>query len=201
MAYPAAEPLGDQGETLAVPKTPGAAEKKAHGRTRKRSEYLSWDDYFMSLAFLTSKRSKDPATQVGACIVNQNNQIVGIGYNGFPRGISENDDMLPWGKVGEKLDTKYPYVCHAEMNAISNTPSLASLQGCRLYSSLFPCNECSKLIIQSGITKVIYSEKKTRASWEQTASERMFDLAGIGQEQFTPSKPVELPFGERRVGL
>jgi len=119
-----------------------------------RSEYLSWDEYFMSVALLSAQRSKDPSTQVGACIVNNNLRIVGIGYNGFPIGCS--DDALPWGKVGEWENTKYPFVCHAEMNAILNK-NQADIQGATIYTSLYPCNECAKLVIQSGIKRVVYA--------------------------------------------
>ena len=119
-----------------------------------RTSTLSWDDYFMSIAFLSAMRSKDPSTQVGACIVNNENKIVGIGYNGFPRGC--DDDKLPWSRIGNtSLDTKYPYVCHAEMNAILNKNE-ANITGSRMYVALFPCNECAKLIIQSGIKEIIY---------------------------------------------
>ena len=122
--------------------------------TRKRTEgVISWDDYFMSVAFLSAMRSKDPSTQVGACIVNPiHNRIVGIGYNGFPRGC--DDDELPWARTGEELETKYPYVCHAEVNAVLNKNS-ADVHGCTIYVGLFPCNECAKMIIQSGIKEVV----------------------------------------------
>ena len=122
----------------------------------KRTDYISWDDYFMSIAILTAKRSKDPNTQVGACIVDQNKRIVGMGYNGFPNGCS--DDEFPWERKGEFLDCKYPYVVHAEPNAILN--STASLQNATLYVTLFPCHECAKLIIQSGIKEIVYISDK-----------------------------------------
>ncbi|XP_059500840.1 deoxycytidylate deaminase isoform X2 [Stegostoma tigrinum] len=115
---------------------------------RKREDYLEWSEYFMAVAFLSAQRSKDPNSQVGACIVNPENKIVGIGYNGMPNGCS--DDILPWARTGpNKLDTKYMYVCHAELNAILNKNS-ADVKGCTMYVALFPCNECAKLIIQSG---------------------------------------------------
>ena len=120
----------------------------------KRRDYLSWDDYFTAVAFLTSKRSKDPRTQVGACIVDVNKCIVGIGYNGFPRGCS--DDYLPWGRTGDSsLQQKYAYVVHAEVNAIMNKGS-KDVKGSTLYVALFPCNECAKVIIQAGISEVVY---------------------------------------------
>ncbi|XP_031151270.1 deoxycytidylate deaminase isoform X3 [Sander lucioperca] len=115
--------------------------------TTKREDYLEWPEYFMAVAFLSAQRSKDPSSQVGACIVNQENKIVGIGYNGMPNGC--DDDLLPWSRsADDRLDTKYPYVCHAEMNAIMNKNS-ADVKGCTMYVALFPCNECAKLIIQS----------------------------------------------------
>ena len=112
----------------------------------KREDVLGWDEYFMSLALLSAGRSKDPNTQVGACVADPHNRIVGIGYNGFPRGCS--DDRLPWAREGAYLDTKYPFVCHAEVNAILNAIT-RDLTGCRMYVALFPCNECTKIIIQS----------------------------------------------------
>ena len=123
----------------------------------KRQDYISWDEYFMGVALLSAKRSKDPSTQVGACIVNDKNKIVGAGYNGLPIGCS--DDEFPWDKQGSFLDTKYPFVCHAELNAILNNIGM-DLKGCRIYTALFPCNECSKAIIQSGISEVIYLSDK-----------------------------------------
>uniref|UniRef100_A0A3B3TSI0 dCMP deaminase n=1 Tax=Poecilia latipinna TaxID=48699 RepID=A0A3B3TSI0_9TELE len=118
------------------------------GATRKRDDYLEWPEYFMAVAFLSAQRSKDPSSQVGACIVNQENKIVGIGYNGMPNGC--DDDLLPWSRsADDRLNTKYPYVCHAELNAIMNKNS-ADVKGCTMYVALFPCNECAKLIIQAG---------------------------------------------------
>ena len=119
----------------------------------KRQDYISWDEYFMGIALLSAERSKDPNTQVGACVVNQDNKIVSVGYNGMPLGVS--DDDFPWEREGSFLDTKYPYVCHAELNAILNNPGI-SLKNCSIYVPLFPCNECCKAIIQSGIKKVLY---------------------------------------------
>lgn len=138
--------------------------------------HISWDEYFMGVALLSAKRSKDPSTQVGACVVNKDNRIIGIGYNGFPTGCRDED--FPWGKTDEdKLNTKYPYVVHAEPNAILNCTS--SLKDSTLYVTLFPCNECAKLIIQSGIRKVIYMSDKYRNEVSSIASRRMFDAAGI----------------------
>ncbi len=130
----------------------------------------------MGVALLSAKRSKDPSTQVGACIVNKKNKIVGAGYNGLPIGCS--DDDFPWDKQGEFLETKYPYVCHAELNAILNNIGM-DLQGCKIYTALFPCNECAKSIIQSGITEVIYLSDKYEGSEVFKASRRILDQAGV----------------------
>lgn len=146
----------------------------------KRNDYISWDEYFMGVAILSSKRSKDPSTQVGACIVNQDKKIVGIGYNGFPHGI--NDDEFPWGKEGNYVDTKYPYVVHAEPNAILNSTS--SLNGCSIYVTLFPCCECAKLIIQSGIKEIVYISDKNSCDETTIASKRLFEAAGVKLRQF-----------------
>ena len=127
--------------------------------TSKRTDYLTWDEYFMAVALLSAERSKDPSTQVGACIATDQNKIVGVGYNGFPIGCS--DDELPWDRQGDFLSTKYPYVCHAELNAVLNSIS-TDLIGCRIYVGLFPCNECTKVIIQSGIEEIIYLSDKYR---------------------------------------
>ncbi|XP_068448008.1 deoxycytidylate deaminase isoform X3 [Clinocottus analis] len=146
--------------------------------TRKREDYLEWPEYFMAVAFLSAQRSKDPSSQVGACIVNQDNKIVGIGYNGMPNGC--DDDQLPWSRSADnRLDTKYPYVCHAEMNAIMNKNS-ADVKGCTMYVALFPCNECAKLIIQAGIKDVIFHSDKYHDSPEMEASRRLLTMAGIG---------------------
>jgi dCMP deaminase len=143
---------------------------------KKRQDYISWDEYFMGVALLSAKRSKDPSTQVGACIVNDKNKIVGAGYNGLPIGCS--DDDFPWEKKGEFLDTKYPYICHAELNAILNNIGM-DLQGCKIYTALFPCNECSKAIIQSGITEVIYLSDKYEGNDVFKASKFMLDKAAV----------------------
>ncbi|RME30817.1 cytidine deaminase [Candidatus Woesearchaeota archaeon] len=150
-------------------------------KTRKREDVLSWDDYFMAVAILSAQRSKDPHTQVGACIVNPEKKIVGIGYNGFPWGCS--DDKLPWGREGGFLDTKYPYVCHAELNAIMNK-SAADLRGCTLYASFFPCNECAKLIIQAGITEVVYLSDTYHDKPAWVASRRLFSLAKVKTRKY-----------------
>ena len=142
----------------------------------KRTDYLSWDAYFMGVALLSAQRSKDNHTQVGACIVNAENKVVSVGYNGMPTGC--NDDMMPWERDGGFLDTKYAYVCHAELNAILNR-NAASLQGCRLYVSLFPCNECAKAIIQAGIKTLVYDCDKYSDTASVIASKRMLNAAGV----------------------
>jgi dCMP deaminase len=142
----------------------------------KRSNYISWDEYFMGIALLAARRSKDPSTQVGACIVNQQNKILSVGYNGMPIGCS--DDVFPWEREGEALDTKYPYVCHAELNAILNNIGF-SLADCKIYVPLFPCNECSKAIIQSGIREVIYISDKYAETDSVRASKKMMEHAGV----------------------
>lgn len=141
----------------------------------KRQQVISWDEYFMGLAHLSALRSKDPSTQVGACIVDGNNKVVSIGYNGFPMGCS--DDEFPWGREGGMLESKYAFVVHAELNAILNSPR--SLAGCTLYVSLFPCNECAKAIIQSGIRKVVYECDKYAKEDNVIASKKMLRAAGV----------------------
>lgn len=164
---------------------------------QKRTDYISWDEYFMGIALLSAKRSKDPSTQVGACIVNTQNKIVGAGYNGLPIGC--HDDDFPWGKTGEHLQTKYPYVCHAELNAILNNIGI-SLHGCRIYTALFPCNECAKAIIQSGIQEVVYLSDKYSGNDLFIASKRMLDTAGIKLRKVeTTIHAIELSFDEHKV--
>lgn len=141
-----------------------------------RKDYVSWDECFMAMAMLIAQRSKDPSTQVGACIVNQDHIVMGLGYNGLPRGL--NDDEYPWSKKdGNFSETKYPYVVHAEMNAILN--SQQRLKNCIMYVTLFPCNECSKAIIQSGITKLIYFSDKHAHRESTIASKKMLQDAGV----------------------
>ena len=147
----------------------------------KRTDYITWDEYFMGVALLAAKRSKDPNTQVGACIVDDNNVIISTGYNGLPNGCS--DDEFPWNREGEI--TKYPFVVHAELNAILNATG-KSLRGARIYVDLFPCNECAKAIIQSGIKEVIYLSDKYADTPATQASKRMLNAAGIMFRQFTP---------------
>lgn len=154
-------------------------------RRGKRQDYLSWDEYFMCIARLSAMRSKDPSTQVGACIVNADRHIVGVGYNGFPLGCS--DDELPWGKDGSFLETKYPYVVHAEANAILNSIG-GNLSGCSIYVALFPCNECAKLIIQAGIREVVYLSDKYSDTDPVRAARRMFAQAGVRLRQYEPHR-------------
>ena len=149
--------------------------------TEKRKDYISWDEYFMGVAMLSGMRSKDPSTQVGCCIVSQDNKILSMGYNGFPIGCS--DDEFPWAREGDELDTKYFYVTHSELNAILNYRG-GSLEGAKLYVSLFPCNECAKAIIQSGIREVIYDCDKYADTPSVIASKRMMDAAGVRYYQY-----------------
>lgn len=142
----------------------------------KRKDYISWDEYFMGISLLSGMRSKDPSTTVGACIVDKNNRIVSIGYNGFVNGCS--DDDFPWGREGEFLETKYPFVVHAEQNAILNARG-KSLEDCTIYVNLFPCHDCAKNIIQSGIKKVIYLEDKYKDTDSIRASKMMFEKSGV----------------------
>lgn len=145
---------------------------------KKRNNYLTWDEYFMSIAKLSSMRSKDPNTQVGACIVASDNRILSIGYNGAPNGYS--DDNFPWDREGTPLETKYLFVCHAEMNAILNyRGSRKDLEGAKIYVDLFPCNECAKLIIQSGIKEVLYICDKYADTDGVKASKNLFDTCGV----------------------
>ena len=156
----------------------------------KRKDYLSWDEYFMAIAKLSAMRSKDPSTQVGACIVSKDNRILSIGYNGAPNGF--DDEKFPWGRDGNNLDTKYPYVCHAELNAILNYRG-GSLEGCKIYVTLFPCNECAKAIIQCGIREVVYAEDKYADSENTRASKRMFDAVHVKYTKYQiTDKKIEL---------
>lgn len=150
-------------------------------RIKKREDYLSWDEYFMGVAMLAGMRSKDPNSQVGSCIVSSDNNILSIGYNGFPRGCS--DDEFPWNREGPELETKYAYVTHSELNAILNYRG-GNLEGAKLYVSLFPCNECAKAIIQSGIRTVVYDSDKYRDAPNNIAARRMFDAAGVRYYQY-----------------
>lgn len=158
----------------------------------KRENYITWDEYFMGVAMLAARRSKDPNTQVGACIVSQDNIIISTGYNGLPNGCS--DDEYPWEREGE--ETKYPYVVHAELNAILNANG-RDLRGSRLYVALFPCNECAKAIIQAGVKEVLYLSDKYANTSATRASKRMMDSAGVAYRQLQPStKTIVLDLSE-----
>lgn len=149
----------------------------------KRKDYISWDEYFMSIAVLTAKRSKDPNTQVGACIVSKDNRILACGYNGAPNGF--HDDQFPWKREGNALDTKYMFVCHAELNAILNyRGSRKEFENAKIYVDLFPCNECAKAIIQSGIKEVIYKSDKYSGTEGNIASKLLFDNCGVKYTKF-----------------
>ena len=147
----------------------------------KREDYIRWDEYFMGISKLAGMRSKDPNTQVGACIVGEDNKILSMGYNGFPNGCSDED--FPWDRDGDMLNTKYAYVTHSELNAILNYRG-GSLVGSKLYVSLFPCNECAKAIIQSGIKTVIYDSDKYSGTPGNIAAKKMFDAAGVEYRKY-----------------
>lgn len=148
----------------------------------KRTDYITWDEYFMGIAYLSAMRSKDPSTQVGACIVSRENKILSMGYNGFPKGC--DDDEFPWDREGGVYDSKYAYVTHSELNAILNYRG-GSLDGTKLYVTLFPCNECAKAIIQAGIAELVYADDKYNGTPANLASRRMLKAAGV---KMTPYK-------------
>ena len=158
----------------------------------KREDVLSWDEYFMGLAHLSALRSKDPNTQVGAAIVDENHRVVSIGYNGMPFGCS--DDEYAWAREGEFLDTKYPYVVHAELNAILNAPR--SVRGCSIYVSLFPCNECAKAIIQAGIKEIVYEDDKYAKEDNTIASKKMLTSAGVKLRRLIKKVSVKVEVDE-----
>ncbi len=147
----------------------------------KRDNYINWDEYFMGIALLSAERSKDPNSQVGACIVSQDNKILSIGYNGFPLGC--DDDEISWEREGDFQNTKYPYVCHAELNAILNYTG-TSLKESKIYVALFPCNECAKAIIQSGIKEIVYKSDKYKDTDSVKVSKKMLDMAGIKYTEY-----------------
>lgn len=160
----------------------------------KRENYINWDEYFMGIALLSSERSKDPNTQVGACIADTEHKVVSVGYNGMPIGISDED--LPWEK-GNDIESKYLYVCHAEFNAILNTRNGASLKGCSIYATLFPCNECAKAIVQSGIKEVVFLDDKYHDEVNMRASRRILELAGVKMRPFD-GRVLKLDFEKRK---
>ncbi len=152
--------------------------------SKKRSDYISWDEYFMGVAELSAMRSKDPNTQVGCCIVSADNKILSMGYNGLPIGCS--DDEFPWNRENADEDpynAKYLYVAHSELNAILNYRG-GSLEGSKLYVTMFPCNECAKAIIQSGIKTIIYGRDKYADTPGVRASKRMLNAAGVRYYQY-----------------
>ena len=153
--------------------------------SNKRNDYIGWDDYFMGVSLLAADRSKDPSTQVGACIVSDDNRILSTGYNGFPQGCS--DDEFPWNRDESKGETKYNFVVHAELNAILNAGG-KSLVGSRIFVSLFPCHECAKAIIQSGVKEVVYLSDKYNGTVSDNASKRMLNSAGVKLTKIKPTK-------------
>ncbi len=153
---------------------------------KPRENAISWDECFMRMANIIAQRSKDPSTQAGAVITTSQNVVVGVGYNGFPRGIESAD--LPWNRDGELADTKYAYVCHAEENAVYNANN--STRDCKIYCTLFPCNECAKTIIQNGIREVIYESDKYHDTPSCVASRKMFDLAGVKYREYKSQQTI-----------
>lgn len=154
----------------------------------KKKDYLKWDAYFMGIALLSAERSKDPSTSVGACIVSQDNKILSVGYNGMPRGCSDNE--YPWERRADSdLDTKYLYVCHAELNAILNYTGTNMLHA-KIYTTLFPCNECTKALIQAGISEVIYLDDKYADTSSVIAAKRMMKSAGVIYSKYQPAGKI-----------
>ena len=157
----------------------------------QRKDYISWDEYFMGIAKLSSMRSKDPNTQVGALIVSKDNRLLSAGYNGAPNGYEDSE--FPWGREGKPLETKYLYVCHAEMNALLNyRGSARELENGKIYVDLFPCNECARMIIQSGIKEVVYCCDKYSDTDSVIASKKMFDVCGVKYRQLKPTKEIKI---------
>ena len=160
-------------------------------KNQKRQDYLPWDEYFIAITELSALRSKDPSTRVGACIVSNDNRILSIGYNGAPNGFDDND--FPWGREGNNLETKYPYVCHAELNAILNyRGNKKDLESAKIYVDLFPCNECAKMIIQSGIKEVIYLNDKYANSENNIASRTLFDKCNVKYHKIIMNKEIKI---------
>jgi len=157
-------------------------------KEKKRENYISWDECFMNMAYLIAQRSKDPNTQNGACIVDENNIVIGLGYNGWPRGIK--DEELPWGREGEFANKKYAYVVHAEANAIYNSSKLP--KGCKIYATMYPCNECVKAIIQNSITELIFDRDPYHDDQIWVAARRMLEKAGVKVRQYSPEKKLKL---------
>lgn len=179
--------------SIFVPKS--MSEKQHNTSNKKRGDCLTWDETFMLMSAVIAQRSKDPNTQLGACIVDDSNIIIGLGYNGFPRGCS--DDILPWGREGGFIEKKYAYVVHAERNAIYNANK--GVKGCKLYCFLFPCNECVKTIIQSGIKEIIYAEDWYHDDEQYIASRKMLGLAFVKCRQYTPRYDIKKLFAEEKI--
>lgn len=158
--------------------------EKIISKTKPRKDRISWDECFMQMAHVIANRSQDPSTQAGAVVANKNNVVVGVGYNGWPRGV--DGDALPWDRDGDFLHTKYAYVCHAEENAVYNANN--STEGCKIYCTLFPCNECAKTIIQNGIKEVIYESDKYADVPEFIASRKLLTVAKVKMRQYTQKK-------------
>lgn len=154
----------------------------------QRRDFLKWDEYFMGIALLSAERSKDPNTCVGACIVSADNKILSVGYNGMPKGCS--DDEYPWAREGDTLETKYVFVCHAELNAILNYKG-TDLNGSRVYTTLFPCNECTKALIQAGVSEVVYYSDKYQNTVTDIAAKKMFKSAGVKLTKYEPQNPAK----------
>lgn len=154
----------------------------------KRKDYISWDEYFMGIAKLSAQRSKDPNTQVGACIVSDDNRILSVGYNGAPRGFDDDKDMH-WDREGDFVHTKYAYVAHAELNAILNNDR-ENLKGSKIYVALFPCNECAKAIIQAGISEIIYADDKYNGSDANVVAKKLFDTCGVKYRKYVSSNKI-----------
>ena len=159
----------------------------------KRQDYISWDEYFMGIAKLSAQRSKDPNTQVGSCIVSSDNRILSCGYNGAPNGF--DDDHFPWKREGKPLNTKYMYVCHAEFNAILNfRGNRRDFDGAKIYVDLFPCHECAKAIIQSGIKKVIYLSDKYSGTDSNIAAKKLFSECGVDYVKLSSKRKINIDF-------
>ena len=163
-------------------------------KVKARKNYLSWDDTFIMIAQVIAQRSKDPSTQTGAVVVDEDNIVLGLGYNGWAKGVKEGH--FSWSKdygLNKKdiLNTKYPYVVHAEVNAILS--SNKSVKGAKLYCYLFPCSECTKVIIQSGVKEVIYEDdRQDQNSNNFAVSKKLFDLSGVKHRKYNSKKKLHI---------
>ncbi len=148
----------------------------------ERTDVISWDEFFMRVAVAASLRSKDPNTQVGACIAGTDNRILSVGYNGTPRGLA--DDEFPWGSSDDPLSDKHSYVIHAEANAVLNyRGSLRDMDGATVYVTLFPCNECAKFLVQVGIGEVVYLSDKYDGTEANRVAKSVLDRCGVSYRQ------------------